>query len=212
MAKQSQSKQTKAEAKRSYLIAQATRCLAEKGYAHVSLRDIARESGVSLGILHYYFASKEELLISVIQSYKEGFIKQMEQDLLEHPASGWMERLVANLRHALVHDKEIHRLWYDFQVQAMYLPAFREHVNEIRSRMIDLIGRVVNHLQAEGQMTADRFSRDTLAATIYSLIDGLFFQALLDEHEQPEEAVGRLEQALPAVLAPFLLPTHSPID
>jgi AcrR family transcriptional regulator len=199
-----ETKQTKAEAKRAYLIEQAARCLAEKGYAHVSLRDIARESGVSLGILHYYFASKEELLLAVIQSYKDRFIVELEQALLKQPIFGWMDRFIAVLRDALIRDRDTHRLWYDFQVQAMYLPPFRAEVTKIRSRMLELIDRVILRLQAEEKIAEVPYHRDLLVSVLYSLIDGLFFQALLSENDQTEEAIARLEQGLPAVLAPFL--------
>jgi len=199
-----QRQQAKTEAKRAFLIQQAARCLAEKGYAHVSLRDIARESGMSLGILHYYFANKEELLLAVIQSYKNRFIVDVEQALLQHPVTGWMDRLTSVLRDALARDRNTHRLWYDFQVQAMYHGPFRTEVNQIRNRLLELIDRAVQQLQAEGAVSNVPYRRELLATMLYSLIDGLFFQALLSEDEQAEEAMVRFEQGLPAVLAPFL--------
>lgn len=198
--------QTKADAKRAYLIEQATRCLAEKGYARVSLRDIARESGVSLGILHYYFASKEDLLLAVISGYKERFLRELEQELLSAPLEGWMDRLLAVLRRALVEDQAVHRLWYDFQVQAMYLPAFRDGVREIRARLFELIGEMLDRLRREAGFSP-LTEADEAVPLLYSLIDGLFFQALLHEADDPEQTVNRLEQALPRMLALLLSPS-----
>jgi AcrR family transcriptional regulator len=42
--------------------------IAEKGYHSTSMRDISRETGMSLSGLYYYFSSKEELLY-LIQDY-----------------------------------------------------------------------------------------------------------------------------------------------
>ncbi|MGQ0712916.1 MAG: TetR/AcrR family transcriptional regulator [Gemmatimonadaceae bacterium] len=44
------------------LLAAAARVFAKRGYHETSMRDLARESGVSLSGLYYYVKSKEELL------------------------------------------------------------------------------------------------------------------------------------------------------
>jgi AcrR family transcriptional regulator len=189
----------KSEEKRAYLIERATRCLAQKGYARVSLRDIARESGVSLGILHYYFASKEDLLAAVIDSYKSRFVAELERELLNGPVEGWLGRLASVLGRTLEQDRAIHRLWYDFQVQAMYEPVFRTQVNEVRTRMLTLIERMVGRLQQSGVGLSSPYTPETVGPILYSLVDGLFFQALLNEgEEQPS-----FEWALTTLLAPF---------
>ena len=38
------------------------RCIAARGYAKTSVRDIAREAGVGLGLITHYFESKEDIL------------------------------------------------------------------------------------------------------------------------------------------------------
>lgn len=232
----------KSESKRAYLIEQATRCLAQKGYAHVSLRDIARESGVSLGILHYYFSDKEELLAEVIRTYKNFFILRLESELdryddelrrsADEPGTSGVQmqsshadgaenltrRLLSVLRNAFLQERENHRLWYDFQVLAMYQPVFRQHVAEIRSRFIDVIKRVLIRLDADRGAgvsdqadrvadgtadmpdPADRAALDVRAAQLFAMLDGLFFQALQEDQEDPEQALARFEQAIWSVV------------
>ena len=55
--------QTRAEAQRV-----ALRLFGERGYEATSLRDIAGELGINKASLYYYFASKEDLLASIIAS------------------------------------------------------------------------------------------------------------------------------------------------
>ncbi|MFS0916796.1 TetR/AcrR family transcriptional regulator [Brevibacillus sp. 179-C 1.1 NHS] len=185
----------KAEAKRAFLIEQATACLAEKGYAHVSLRDIAKESGVSLGILHYYFASKEELLLAVISGYKGRFIEELEREVIAAPSGEWSGALARVLSRSLQEDRKLHRLWYDLQVQAMYVPAFSEQVIDIRARLHSLIVRMLVRLQHEEQ-TSLTIDEESAISLIYSAIDGFLFQFLLDELQRPEEAIARFELAI----------------
>ena len=54
-----------ADDKARLIVAGAAKVFAEKGYHHASMRDIARETGISLAGMYYYFASKEEMLFSI---------------------------------------------------------------------------------------------------------------------------------------------------
>jgi TetR/AcrR family transcriptional regulator, cholesterol catabolism regulator len=63
------------------ILAAAARIFAEKGYHNASIRDIARETGVSLSGLYYYFQSKEELLF-LIQDHAFGtLLRQLTEGL-----------------------------------------------------------------------------------------------------------------------------------
>src|SRR5580704_10522229 len=60
--------------KKRELAMHAISSLAELGFARINLRDVAQRSGVSLGVIHYYFDSKTDLLICCVSLYKEDFI------------------------------------------------------------------------------------------------------------------------------------------
>ena len=51
----------------------------EQGVAKTSMKDIAERMQVAKGLLYYYFASKEELIIQVV----EAFTKDVEGDILK---------------------------------------------------------------------------------------------------------------------------------
>lgn len=56
------------EGRRDELIAAATRVIARDGVASATTRRIATEAGLPLGTLHYWFASKDDLLAAVIET------------------------------------------------------------------------------------------------------------------------------------------------
>ena len=60
-------KQGMREKRREQLTRAAMACIVRKGYDHVTLEDVSREVGMSRGIASYYFNSKEDLLVSVLQ-------------------------------------------------------------------------------------------------------------------------------------------------
>ena len=54
------------------LIRTAMRLFAEKGYNSTSVADILKEAKVHSGSLYHYFETKQALLISVLESYRDG--------------------------------------------------------------------------------------------------------------------------------------------
>src|SRR3989442_7166131 len=48
------------------IIEAAYQALLKQGYHQTSMKDIAAEAGVAPGLAHYYFESKEDLLVAVI--------------------------------------------------------------------------------------------------------------------------------------------------
>ena len=57
------------EQTRERLLTTAAELFADQGYAGTSIRDIAREVGVTVGAIYVHFPSKERLLVAV---YEEG--------------------------------------------------------------------------------------------------------------------------------------------
>ena len=55
------------EETRGRIIAGAYQTLIRQGYEATSVKDIAREAGVPPGLIHYYFTSKEDLLVAAIR-------------------------------------------------------------------------------------------------------------------------------------------------
>jgi AcrR family transcriptional regulator len=66
-----------------FILRNAARIFAEKGYHSTSMRDISRETGVSLAGLYYYCKSKEELLFLIQDNCFGHVLERLEQRLSE---------------------------------------------------------------------------------------------------------------------------------
>ena len=53
--------------RRTQLTAAAYRVVSRKGYYNFTIKDIAREAGLSTGLVHYYFKDKQELLFTLLK-------------------------------------------------------------------------------------------------------------------------------------------------
>jgi AcrR family transcriptional regulator len=57
----------------------AYRRLASDGYAHLNMRDVAAEAEVNHALIHYYFGSKDQLVIAVLDEANRQLLERQKQ-------------------------------------------------------------------------------------------------------------------------------------
>jgi TetR/AcrR family transcriptional regulator, cholesterol catabolism regulator len=99
------------------ILAAAARLFRKQGFAGTTVRDVARAAGILLGSLHYRYATKESLLLALM----ERAVAQAEQSVSEaaQSAADPLERvrlgLRAHLRLLLSGDDSAYVLLYDWR-------------------------------------------------------------------------------------------------
>ena len=89
---------------RDRIVFAAMRLFWEKGYGSTSIADILREAGALSGSLYHFFPTKQDLLVAVLQLYREGLHPMLLQPAWEGVEDP-IERvfaLLARYRNALV--------------------------------------------------------------------------------------------------------------
>ena len=120
------------------------RHLRRRGYANTSLRDIANDSDFTHGVLHYYFADKNELMIFVVREYKVECVTRYDTAVeAATSAADLAVRFAAALKDTVIVDASMHRLWYDMRAQSLFDERFRSVVGEIEQGLEDMTWRVV---------------------------------------------------------------------
>jgi AcrR family transcriptional regulator len=72
--------------RREQIIDAAMRVFAQKGFARATNRDVAREAGITTGLIYYYFKSKEDLLKATLEKYSPiQVVAQVTPEMLEQP-------------------------------------------------------------------------------------------------------------------------------
>lgn len=70
---------------RSLIINEASALFAEKGYAGLSMRELADHVGVSKAALYYYFSDKEQLFVEIISQFLDEIQTRLEKILDTSP-------------------------------------------------------------------------------------------------------------------------------
>lgn len=153
---------------------------AEKGYATLTTRQIAQALGVSTGTLYYYFPSKEDLFVQLIEDLAQQDVLKALQEI--QPTMPLRERILALGRFLLANEESFFKqtlLYMDFYQQAGF---GQSRVNEAIKRAN----------QRSRQEIAQLLEVDdpVIATHVLCLIDGLISERMVDP-----DTVSYIEQA-----------------
>ncbi len=185
-------------------IVQATiQCLARDGYARFTMKTLAREAGVSQGILHYYFADKAAILMAVLEAVTADLNQRLEaaQQAVSHAPD---KRLQAVIRTCLETAQTRPELWQVF----IQLWGEMMHDGQLSAINADLYAKMRRQIAALitlgiRQGTFRRVRVEEAAAMILGLVDGMALQLTFDPHVLPlETAIACCDEAVARYLSP----------
>ena len=177
-------------------------CLIKKGYHDITMQDIACESNVSKGLLHYYFKSKENLFFEMLDTIIQKFVKDVEKDL--RPLNDPREKLKRVIRHftkSIDDYREVCTVLMYYWGQIKTQKEIKKRLRNCYSMYRKIIAEIINKGIAQGNFR--KINVGHLSAIISGVVDGLFLQKILEEElfdveemvETIEDLVGRFVYA-----------------
>jgi AcrR family transcriptional regulator len=167
------------------LLAGAKRCIAEKGFAHTTARDIVAASGTNLASIGYHFGSKEALLNAAVIGSFDDWDEDIERALHSELDGDPMDRLAAFLTavtEAFGRSRSMVAASVQAFAQAEYAPEVRKQIAEAYERSRDELPAML--LGGEEGQVDERTARD-LGSLGVALVNGLALQWLLDPERAP---------------------------
>jgi len=179
----------------------ARRVLGRKGYARSTISEVAKEAGVSRGLLHYYFKSKEEMLARVMRETVETTAGMTELIFRESKEPHALARSIVEAMKAFVRDDP---LFSSIFFESWGLARHSETVDrELRGLYRRFVQAVRNGLEDTARRGVIPFPGDFhgMAVVLTSIIDGMSLQFMVmpDLLEQPgiwEAAEGAIVRVL----------------
>ena len=104
------------EQRRQQLIDATMKCIARKGLTGMTLSDVAKEAGLSQGIVHLHFESKENLLTETLLSLADEYRTQFDK-ALNRAGPAAADKLQAIMEHDLrpsILDRRKLAVWFAF--------------------------------------------------------------------------------------------------
>lgn len=165
--------------RRSQLTKAAYKVVGRKGYYNFTIRDIAREAGLSAGLVHYYFKDKQDLLLNLLKEMNSNlkFFLNKALSELEKPS----DKLMAFCDQAfdlVEKEKDYFYVLIDFWTQINHNARIRQANIKLFQSYRDECAAILT----EGVKNGAFIEMDVsfTATVIISLIQGTIIQYVID--------------------------------
>jgi AcrR family transcriptional regulator len=179
---------------RKELLRKAFDLLAEKGYANVTTRQLAKELGISTGAMYHYFSSKKALFEQLVEEMGWQDIAAFQQQVVG--ASTLAERLAALGQFLIDHEDYLIKqtaIWTDFCMQT--------EASEISRNKVF---RRVDERYCQGIAETLGLSDRSVTQFIWTLVNGILLdQASAHDPDVFAEQIHLLVQMLTAYFEKF---------
>jgi TetR/AcrR family transcriptional regulator, transcriptional repressor of bet genes len=179
-----------ADARRQALIEAAIASLKRAGHEGLSVRNIAAEAGVSLGLINHHFPNKEALVAEAYRHFHRQLFDVHTQAVAraKPTAHGRLRAFLESTFSPPNLDRDVLTAWVVFWGMLRHSKEIQRVHDETYGDYVDLVRSMLAGLAAEvGRL---RMSLRTAAIGLTALLDGLWLEWCLDpEHFSPREAI-----------------------
>jgi AcrR family transcriptional regulator len=158
--------------------------VAARGAAGSTFDHVAREAGVSRGLLHYYFGTKERLLAEVVRRDSDLRLAALDQALAPaRTAEDLLEVLVRSLEDLVERDPAFVALHFELFTSARRTPEIAAELAALHRRVREHVAAQLEAKRAEG-VIGPGADPEAVVTVLLSLADGLALRMLADpEHD-----------------------------
>lgn len=148
--------------------------MATTGYERASIQAIAAAAGLTAGLLHYHFGSKEKILLAVLDTIEEAitvrFAQRAAPDAPPRVAlEAWID---AHLAVDATTDPRLVACWVQIGPAALCMPAIGARYQELLTTDAARLHRIVAAVLAEGGAAVD--DADAITAALLSAVTGAY--------------------------------------
>ena len=155
--------------------------------ASTRIADIAKATNVSGGLVHYHFATKDELMAEMLRATSAVEQKQLG-DIVGSSASA-LDRLDRVLRYYIPRTRTDQSwiLWIESWAAGLRAPVLRDILNELEAAWIGALERVIQDGVASGEFECD--DPGAAAERLDALLDGLIVRCTLHPEAVPRKRI-----------------------
>ena len=162
------------ERRRTQLIEATVNCIARKGLGGMTLADVAREAGMSQGIVNLHFDSKNNLLNETLRYLAEEYDALYMKTLDKHrqnPARCLEALLKLDLKPAVCDSKKL-AVWFAFWGEVKAVPTYRKICTARDRKYDEILVQLVDRIVRDGNY--ENVDSRVMAGALSSLTDGLW--------------------------------------
>jgi len=158
-----------------------------RGAAASTFDHVAQEAGVSRGLLHYYFGTKERLLAEVVRRDSEIRLGILEERLTAaHSIDDIVDALVSQLKDFVREQPGSQSVIYEMLSASRRNGEIRGELAELYRKVRARVGELLRAKEADGVVRL-RGDAEAVASILFALGDGLELQLVSDPARDSSE-------------------------
>jgi AcrR family transcriptional regulator len=156
------------------------RSVAKRGAAASTFEHVSREAGVSRGLLHYYFGTKEQLLVEAVRRDCELRMELLERQLAgAQTADDFIDLMAQNLQETVREDPDFVTLVFELFTLSRRNGEIAAEYGGLMRRTRDQVAGMLASAQREGVLRLHA-EPGAVAEILFSLGDGFALRMLAE--------------------------------
>jgi AcrR family transcriptional regulator len=153
------------EKRRELILLAAQKLFSKKGISGVSMRDIAREAGVSIGFIYRYFSGQTDVFVELFEARATELVEQLDTALAEGGPEPY-HRLARTYVNYLHENSMFYEMMIHFMLEGNLSDTALNRVNAVLRRLMDRLEMVFSNEN-------DSAHARTLAHSFFSSLNGV---------------------------------------
>ena len=178
--KEKPSRTASRERRRRQLIDATMKCIGRKGIGGTTLGDVAREAGLSAGIVNLHFKSKDNLLCETLRTLAGEYRAQFEREVGRENRTA-AEKLLAlmqlDIRPSVCQPSKL-AVWFAFWGEVKSRPTYQRICDELDRHYDEVVQDLCTEIIAEGKY--EHADAASIALALNSLTNGLWLSCLIN--------------------------------
>jgi AcrR family transcriptional regulator len=163
--------------RREHILAAACRAILERGFPATRIADIAAAARVSTGTVHYYFATRDAVLVAALK-WASGRLFRRVEEPGDEPPTARLGRLLAVAVPYPGPARDEYLLWIELWLRVLHQPELLAECEAISERWHGYFHDIVARGVATGEF-APAAEPAEVAERLVALVDGLGFETAL---------------------------------
>jgi len=166
------------------------RSVARRGTAGSTFEHVAREAGVSRGLLHYYFGTKEQLLVEAVRRDCELRLELLERRLAGAQSAGdFIDLMAQDLQETLRDDPDFITLLFELFTLARRNDDIALEYAQLMRRTRERVAELLSAAHREGVLSLHA-QPEAVVEILFSLADGFALRMLTEPDRDFSATIG----------------------
>lgn len=153
--------------------------LSKNGYENTTIANIAKESGVSRGILHYYFSNKEDLVSKVLAYASENIIQSTIKDIRGKTVEEIADNIIKDSIQSFKENPDFFAFLFEMWCASRRSEKIKNELIICSGRVTNSIKKILDEAIQNGLLKLDTKNTEEMSKVILALFNGIAFEKLM---------------------------------